>query len=191
MKSSLHQSFFALHRWCLFLLLNIAFCSLSWSHESHVLSTQRDYLLVINTYTSDVPWSNAIIEPLQKWVSMGCDVAVFVEHLNMLIIENTEEFDNLKDGPFAKYTDKAPKGILLLGNPAFSLRDKICECWGDVPIILCAEEDYSGPQEAYIYKRPILKEKRIPIAEFAEDYNLTLLQTRMFLRENVELLTFI
>ncbi len=188
MRVSLYRSFLTSYRGRLFLFFYVTFFTICQSQESRAFTSQKDYLLVINTYTSDAPWSNAIIEPLQKWISMEEDVAVFVEHLNMLMIENDEEFDGVEEVLFSKYTDKTPQCVLLLGTPALLLKDKVRECWGDVPVILCAEEDYSGPREAYIHKRPIQKENRIPIAEFAEDYNLTLLQTRMFLQENVELL---
>lgn len=63
-------------------------CENSPSRDNHMPNIKNDYLLVINTYTSDAPWSNAIIEPVQKWVSTERNVAVFVEHLNMLMIDN-------------------------------------------------------------------------------------------------------
>lgn len=149
---------------------------------------KNDYLLVINTYTSDAPWSNAIIEPVQKWVSTERNVAVFVEHLNMLMIDNAAEFGELENSLFGKYTHKAPKGVLLLGNSTLLLKDKLRDYWGDVPIILCAEENYFGPDTAYINKSPIPKEERVPISALADDYNLTSLQTKMFPQNNVDLL---
>ena len=30
---------------------------------------QSDYLLILNTYTSDAPWSNAIISPVLQWLN--------------------------------------------------------------------------------------------------------------------------
>ena len=48
------------------------------AHNNQTLNAKNDYLLIINTYTSDAPWSNAIIEPVKKWVSAGRNVAVFV-----------------------------------------------------------------------------------------------------------------
>lgn len=158
------------------------------AHNNQTLNAKNDYLLIINTYTSDAPWSNAIIEPVQKWVSAGRNVAVFVEHLNMLIVNDSTEFGLLKDAFFKKYSDKAPKGVLLLGNSTVLLRDEIRTRWGNVPMVLCAEEEYFGPDEAYIYKRPIPKEKRVPLSTLTDKYNLTVLQTKMFPRENIDLL---
>ncbi len=55
-------------------------------------------------------------------------------------------------------------------------------------MILCAEEEYFGPDEAYIYKRPIPEEERVPLSTLTDKYNLTTLQTRMFPRESIDLL---
>lgn len=148
----------------------------------------NSYLLIINAYTSDSPWSNAIIEPVQKWVSTERNIAVFTEHLNMLIVEDCKELDALTTAILDSYSDTSPKGILLLGAPSLLLKDRIREHWGDIPIILCSEEDYFGPDTAYIHKRPIPQEERIPVSTLADKYNLTFLQTKIFLQDNVDLL---
>ena len=136
-----------------FIWVMIAF--MSYANDNKLPNLKSDYLLVINAYTSDAPWSNEIIEPVQKWISTERNIAVFTEHLNMLIIENFEELNTVVTTVLEKYSNTRPKGILLLGNPALLLKDKIRKHWGDIPIILCAEEDYFGSDTAYIQKRPI------------------------------------
>lgn len=174
-------------RSCL-LLLCIVFSLPTRVQGYPALNIKSDYLLVINTYTSDAPWSNAIIEPVQKWVSAERDVTVFVEHLNMLVVENAAELTMLKDSLFGKYSEKPPKGVLLLGNSTILLKDKIRASWGDVPIVMCAEQDYFGPDEAYLFKRPIPEEERVSLSTLADEYNLTVLQTKMFPKDNINLL---
>ncbi len=175
-------------QWILLLYAGIALAPSAQAGGNQPLNIRNDYLLVVNSYTSDAPWSNAIIEPVEKWVSTEHGVAVFVEHLNMLMVEDTAQFERVMRTVLDKYPDKAPKAVLLLGNPALLLRDDLRGRWGDVPVVLCAEEDYFGPDEAYIGKRPIPVGERAPLATLADAYNLTFLQTKMFPRENVELL---
>lgn len=151
------------------------------------MDINNEYLLVVNTYTSDAPWSNAIIEPVQHWMN-ELDVPVLIEHLNMLMVEDAEDFGMVEDAIFEKYGERTPKAILLLGNSSLLLRDRMRAQWGDVPMILCAEQEYYGPDSAYIYKHPIPAELRVPLTELADEYNLTVLQTRIFLKENVDLL---
>lgn len=151
---------------------------------------KSDDLLIINTYTSDTPWSNEIIELVQHAFATNQQIAVYVEHLNMLMIDDRAKMQDMKAFLFDKYVSKPPKALLLLGNSTLLLKNEIRSRWGDVPIILCSEGDYAGPDEAYITKRPILPNERIPLTEFTKDDNLTVILQKIFLRENVELLQY-
>lgn len=156
--------------------------------DQAISDIKYDYLLVINTYTADAPWSNALIECVQKWVSAERDIAVFVEHLNMLMIDTPTDFKMVEEAIFSKYADKSPRAVLLLGNAALPLKDEIRAHWGDLPLVLCAEEDFFGSDEYYINRRAIPEEERMPLSTLADSYNMTVLQTKMFPRENIELL---
>ena len=147
-----------------------------------------DYILIINTYTSDAPWSNSIIEPVRDWSAGYGKAAVFVEHLNMLMIDDTEKLEDAARFVFDKYSGGTPRAVLLLGNSAMIIIDEIRERWGDVPAILCGEENYIGPDSAYVFKRPVLPGERVPLSELADAYNLTFLESKMFLDDNVELM---
>lgn len=147
-----------------------------------------DYLLVLNTYTSDAPWSNAIIEPIHKQFSAGHNTTIFIEHMNMLMVNDTVQFDRMANALFDKYSNRTPKALLLLGNPSLLLKKGIRAHWGDIPIILCAEENYIGPDMAYIEKRPLSPQERVKLVTLTEQYNLTVLQIPMFPKENVAML---
>ncbi len=147
-----------------------------------------NYILIVNTYTSDAPWSNSIIEPVRDWSAGNDKPAVFVEHLNMLMIDDTEKLGEAERFVFDKYALGTPRAVLLLGNSALILIDEIREQWGDVPVILCGEENYIGPDSAYIFKRPVLPGERVPLSELAGAYNLTFLESKMFLADNVGLM---
>lgn len=148
----------------------------------------KQYLLVLNSYTADATWSNAIISPIQQKMAEYPDLDVYVEHMNMLMIDESEKLDQFKDDFFVRYP-ASPKAILLLGNSSFMLRDDFVEHWGkDIPIILCAEFDYLSPAEAYLRKLPVSVSEQIPLASLVEKYNLTLLQTINQLNENLSLM---
>lgn len=149
---------------------------------------QSDYLLILNTYTSDAPWSNAIISPVLQWLNMERKTEVYVENMNMLMIDDSLKLADLKTNIFAKYGKKKPKAVLLLGNSMMLFRNEMREAWGDVPLILCGEESYMGPDDCYIKKYPVVPSEQVLLTNFTEEYNLTLLQTRVFIEENVKLL---
>lgn len=171
---------------CFFFLVLFSILT-TYSRNSFSSNLNDDYLLVINAYTSDAPWSNAIIEPVQKWMNEK-EVPVLIEHLNMLMVNDASDFSMVENAIFKKYTNRTPQAILLLGTPSLLLKDSILAHWGDIPMILCAEQDFYGPDEAYIKKYPIHQEQRIPLSALTDKYNLTILQTKIFLEENVKLL---
>lgn len=187
MKFNLIHCMSALSRRCQFCLWVLLLFSSTYAQNAHALIGNNDYLLVINAYTSDAPWSNDIIEPVQRWMNES-DMPVLIEHLNMLMVDDSEEFEMVENMIFKKYAKHSPKAVLLLGNPALVLKNSIRSYWGDTPMILCAEHDFYGPEQNYIQKKPIPCEQRIPLTELAGEYNLTVLNTRLFLQDNIELL---
>lgn len=68
------------------------------------------------------------------------------------------------------------------------LRDDFRKMWGNIPIILCAEEDYIGPKEFYLQKKPVELTARTPIADMAQSYNLTFLHSNFYIKENIDLI---
>lgn len=152
------------------------------------LPEKDNYLLIINTYTSDAPWSNAIINPVQRWAVAEEHIDVYVEHMNMLMINDISTFGEEKTALFRKYASHTPKAILLLGSSVLMLKDDIRSQWGDIPLVLCAETDFTGPETYYIEKRPIPEQERTPISELANPCNLTFVQSKLFLSDNIKLL---
>lgn len=126
--------------------------------QDSLFTISKDYLLIVNTYTSDAPWSNGILDPIRHWATND-NRDIFIEHLNMLMIDNLAEFREVEADLFEKYKTKVPKAVLMLGNSSMLLKDGIREHWGDVSVVICAEEKYIGPDMYYIDKKPILEKE--------------------------------
>lgn len=173
------------------LALLVGLCFWTFTTSSQVKEnsiSQSEYLLVLNTYTSDAAWSNAIISPVMQWINTDKKMYMYVENMNMLLIDDSLKLAELKTNIFAKYQKKKPKAVLLLGNSMLLFRNEMREAWGDIPLILCGEEDYMGPDDCYIKKKPVAQSEQVPLTNFTEEYNLTLLHTCVFVEENVKLL---
>ena len=56
-------------------------------------------------------------------------------------------------------------------------------------MVLCAEKDYTGPDKYYLHKKIIPQAERIPMTELADPYNLVLLYSDLYIKENVELIS--
>ena len=148
----------------------------------------KDYILVINTYTEAFAWSNRLIFTATEFVKDDPHLAIYAEHMNLLMMDNDSTLCEFKTNLFEKYGSHSPRALLLLGNSTLMLRDDFRKVWGDVPIILCSEKDYIGPREYYLKKHPVPPSERIPLTELAQPYNLVLLYSNQYIRENLELM---
>lgn len=173
------------------LLFGLMFAFPSHAYEESSSVSKGEYVLIINAYTSSAPWSIELIESVQKIIPKNGKVSILIEHLNMLLIDDVAQFDKVKQDLFSKYTSQAPKAVILLGNPTLMLKDDIKAQWGDIPMIACVEMNFMAPDSNYIFKKPAIEDQRIPLTGLTDKYNMTVLQTRMFPQENIELLKYL
>lgn len=147
----------------------------------------NNYILIINSYTEAAPWSLRMISAVTEYTQNISQLALYTEHMNLLMMDNDTILQEFKDTMFTKYKHHHPRMVLLLGNSTLILRDDIKKEWGDIPIMLCGEENYFGPKESYLKKEPIALSDRIPLTELAKPYNLVFLYSDLFIKENIEL----
>lgn len=156
--------------------------------EKDSIST-KNYVLCINSYAESSPWSNRIISDVAEYVGRDSQLTFQVEHMNMLMVDNDSLLDEFRNILFSKYRKNAPRVLVLLGNPSLLLRDEYRKIWGDVSIIACAETDYIGSKEDYFDKCPIAEKDRIPLSSLSDPYNLVLLHSDLYVRENIDLIS--
>lgn len=123
-----------------------------------------------------------------EFVQKDPGITLYVEHLNMLLVENDSILEESKRNIFDKYKGRSPRMLLLLGNSALLLRDEYRKVWGDIPIVLCAQEDYLDSYEAYIHRQPSTPEERTPLSYLVDPYNLVYLYADLYIPENIRLM---
>ena len=84
----------------------------------------KSYILCINSYTEASPWSSRLISNVTEFVQKDPEITLYVEHLNMLLVENDSILEESKRNIFDKYKGRSPRMLLLLGNSALLLRDE-------------------------------------------------------------------
>ena len=172
--------------------LFLSFCLLAFSYISPILA-QKDsvnssnYLLIINSYTEAAPWSFRMISAITEYAQNSPQLALYTEHMNMLMMDTDSTLNEFRQAVLEKYKRHSPRMLILLGNSSMILRDDFRKMWGN-PIILCAEEDYIGPKEFYLQKKPVELTARTPIADMAQPYNLTFLHSNFYIKENIDLI---
>lgn len=172
----------------LLFFLCFCFCLINPALARKNSEVSFDNLLIINSYTEAAPWSFRMISAVTEYMQEVDGVSLYTEHMDMLLMDNETALEEFKLQLFKRYEAHPPRMLLLLGNSAMILRDDFRKAWGDIPIILCGEEEYVGPTEAYLQKKTISAKDRIPIADLADPYNLTFLYSNFYIKENVELI---
>ena len=173
--------------------LFLSFCLLAFSYISPILA-QKDsvnssnYLLIINSYTEAAPWSFRMISAITEYAQNSPQLALYTEHMNMLMMDTDSTLNEFRQAVLEKYKRHSPRMLILLGNSSMILRDDFRKMWGNIPIILCAEENYIGPKEFYLQKKPVELTVRTPIADMAQPYNLTFLHSNFYIKENIDLI---
>lgn len=151
-----------------------------------------DYMLVLNTYTESAPWSSHIINSIVAHIDQVDNFEVYTENMNSLLMTSkkhkTGEIESFKNNLLREYGKNPPRMLVLLGAPIAVLRDFVKQTWPGVPLILCSEMNYIGPENAYLDRRPLRPEERLPLCDKAVSDNITLIRTPLYLRENVELM---
>lgn len=162
--------------------------SVNWAFAQKDAIEGKSYILCINSYTESSPWSSRLISNVTEFVQKDPGITIYVEHLNMLLVENDSILEESKRNIFDKYKGRSPRMLLLLGNSALLLRDEYRKVWGDIPIVLCAQEDYLDSYEAYIHRQPSTPEERTPLSYLVDPYNLVYLYADLYIPKNIRLM---
>lgn len=147
-----------------------------------------DYILIINTYTDATPWSNSFIHPIVNMASKNNALGVYTTHLKMLTLQNVQELDNFEHNIVKELSYRTPKLIVFIGSASFILCNKINKHWPDIPMLLCGERDYTGPDSIVARGHPLTPEQRIPIKDLQGPLNLTLMHACNYIEENLQLM---
>ena len=91
-------------------------------------------LLIINSYNEQAAWSNSIIVPIMQEVGKMSNTSAYVSHLHSILIKNDSLYQHSVNTLFQRYENTKPHSVVLIGNMAFTLRDRIKEEWGCVKI---------------------------------------------------------
>ena len=159
------------------------------------LSAQENkkQLVIINSYNEVAPWPRKYINNIIQEISLKPDFnAVRVIHLNNSLIFNQEDYDNLEEMLFENYTGPDPDYLVLIGNFAFTFRDKFKEHWGDVPMLLISQNDRIANLEFYFTQHntndSIMPPKMIPMESLRNDYNFSVVLTPNKHKETVDMM---
>ena len=154
--------------------------------SSEVKNGQR--LLIINSYNESAPWSNSIITPLLRESVMMKGMDANIAHLYVNQITNDSIFQYTKEELFKRY--KRPDIIVMIGNMALCLRNDIKERWGDIPMLVCSEQDIVYPTDYYFtgIDIPYSEENPRTMASLQEEFDLTYIAIPNYPEKTIDLM---
>lgn len=80
------------------------------SAQKEAMNT-KDYILVINTYTEAFAWSNRLIFTATEFVKDDPHLAIYAEHMNLLMMDNDSTLCEFKTNLFDKYGSHSPRAL--------------------------------------------------------------------------------
>lgn len=170
------------------LMLFPLICRAQMPHEK-----ESKQLLIISAYNEGAPWSRQYISIITREISKRFDFKpVDVAYLNNILIYDEDGYRRMEDGVFENYAQNHPDYVVLVGNFAFCLRERIKKEWGDIPMLLIAQSDKFASTD-YYFTDPNASDSVIPPAvrpleDLRDEYNFTLVQTPNYPRETVDMM---
>lgn len=153
-------------------------------------------LVILNSYNESAPWSQEIITHIMNTLNKTDEfISTDVMPLNGLLVHNDEQYNLMAEGIFDRFHDTPPDYVVLIGNMAFSLRDRIVKHWGSVPMVLISQIDQYGPQAAYYtYTNgdayPFTEADLQPLEPLRDKYNFTLVHIPNRWKQTVDMMVY-
>lgn len=179
------------HRFLSFILLILFF----WAASGVPVAAQekKKQLVIINSYNEVAPWPRKYINSIIQEISQRPNFnAARVVHLNNSLIYTLDDFYELEDMLFESFEGNPPDYLVLIGNFAFQLRERIKETWGDIPMLLIGQSDKIAPLDFYLTSLSpndtVKPPKMEALESFRDDYNFSLILTPNKTRETVDMM---
>lgn len=147
-----------------------------------------DQILIINAYADSNPWSNSFITPIINMAAQDSKIGIYTAHLRMLTLQSSEALKTFEENICRELSTRTPKLIVFVGSASFILCDDLNRQWPDIPMLLCGERDYTGPDEIIAQGNALTPAQRIPISNLQGKYNLTMMPAEIYLDENLQLM---
>jgi signal transduction histidine kinase/CheY-like chemotaxis protein len=153
-----------------------------------IASNQR--LLIINSYNEQAAWPQHVMSEIIKQASMNNNIFVSISNMHDTSMANDSVYNVVADHIFQRYHKNHPRYVVCIGNLAFTLRDRIREHWGDVPILVLSGEDTVAPQPYYYtaYYNDLDADELTPLQNLQGDYNFTFIHCPPYVEETVDMM---
>lgn len=170
------------------LILFFAFLMMSAMQSTQAASNTKN-LLIINSYNESAPWVQDYITPFMLEAANNDNLDCNLIRMNSSLIRTDSLYDTIGDGIFNRFKDDKPDYLVLIGRMAFSLRDRIQDEWGDVPMLFLGSNDKTVLNEKYLSgDQNFLNSETIHLGDMRNRYNFTYIEVPDLYRETIDMM---
>jgi signal transduction histidine kinase/CheY-like chemotaxis protein len=123
-------------------------------------------------------------------LSASDKVYVSISNMHDVAMANDTVYQTVANNIFARYADQKPAYAVLIGNLAFTLRDRIKQEWGDIPLVLLSGEDHVAPTRYYFSGQfnDLDDDEMTSLQSLRKDYNFTYINAPAYPEETLDLM---
>lgn len=184
------MSFFLNHKSCWLITRLFTIIIISALAIPTISAREKINVLLINSYSDNSPWSNAVIYPINNIMIKTDSAHCEVENLNSIMIDDINTYNTRVNRLFEKHKDHHPHLVIMVDGMAFTLRDRIREKWGDIPILMIGRTNKVAPVEYYFsgFEGSTDWDTMGQLRDIQNKYNMTFIEYPNNYRQTIDLM---
>ncbi len=111
-----------------------------------------------------------------------------VRHLNSSLIHNDSTYNEAVRSCLDYFGNTAPSGVIVIGRPAFAIRDEINSRWPDIPMLYLGAETSVVPHEFEYRGSDTSNAPTVKIDDLRDRYNFTFVQIPDLYKETIDMM---
>ena len=111
-----------------------------------------------------------------------------MRHLNSSLIHNDSTYNEAVRSCLDYFGNTAPSGVIVIGRPAFAIRDEINSRWPDIPMLYLGAETSVVPHEFEYRGSDTSNAPTVKIDDLRDRYNFTFVQIPDLYKETIDMM---
>ena len=169
-------------------LLTLLVCLAALAPDVSAAGPARKHLLILNSYDDSSPWVHEYINSLSYYAVNVKGASCNVRHLNSSLITNDSTLNEAVKSSLDFFGNIHPTGVIIVGRPAFSIRDEIYSRWPDVPMLYLEGPTTVFPKEYEYAGTSIDDAPSVQLSDLRDRYNFTFIQIPDLYKETVDMM---
>lgn len=156
---------------------------------THANALNKDYVLIINSTLTNGTWSEYFNKELKEEFSRRKDLELATYIFPSLLTTSETASDSLRACLLSTFPTP-PKAVIMVGAASWHTTAPLFDTsWKDIPIILCNSGSLLPASSEYLFSNlSNLQENSITIDQLRKQYNIALLEQKLYLKETIQLM---